>query len=90
MQWRKYWDVEPWGPWRENMHAAILARAILTPHLKKGAKVNLDDFMLMHPDVRKSKEQKQATQALMSMLRTLAQQQPGGAKRKRVKRRAAQ
>jgi hypothetical protein len=85
-RWRKYWAIEPWGPWRANMHAAILAQAMLLPHVKKGAKIRLDDFMIMDPQERASKQQREANQALMAMLRTMAQSQPGGPRRRKGKK----
>lgn len=46
--WERYWLTEPWGPWRDNLHAALLAREVRrgTP----GAKVpKLDVFMYSAP-----------------------------------------
>jgi len=83
-RWRKYWEVEPWGPWRDNMHAAIIARNVLLPFVKKGSKINLDDFMLMLPEIRKSKDQRQASQALVTMLRSIAGTPTKRTKRKRI------
>lgn len=46
----RYWLQEPWGPWRDNLHAAIIARAVVSPHVKKGTRIDLADFMLRHPE----------------------------------------
>jgi len=41
-----YWSEEPWGPMRDNMHAALIITELLRPHLKEGATLNMADFML--------------------------------------------
>lgn len=43
----RYWTQEPWGPWRDNMHAALIAREIRRPQLKdRRKKIPLTDFIL--------------------------------------------
>jgi hypothetical protein len=44
-RWALYWTQEPWGPYRDNMHAAMLAVQILKPHVKDPKKLNPSDFM---------------------------------------------
>lgn len=44
--WQKYWEQEPWGAFRDNLHAAILAREIRRPQLRRGSAINIDDFMV--------------------------------------------
>jgi hypothetical protein len=67
-RWQRYWAEEPWGPWRDNMHAAMLTAAVLnsTPGRKKAVKP--DDFML------RSRDAKRAATTLKSLaaLRALA------------------
>ncbi|MEO8224132.1 MAG: hypothetical protein ABI661_04960 [Gammaproteobacteria bacterium] len=48
-KWWRYWLEEPWGPWRDNLHTAILAREIQRPQLKKGHKVDMQNFMVQRP-----------------------------------------
>lgn len=48
----RYWTEEPWGTWRDNAHAAIIAREVKRLGLKRGARVQMDDFMLVHPEKR--------------------------------------
>jgi hypothetical protein len=45
-KWQLYWLEEPWGPWRDNLHAAIIGRTILRPWTKKGDQIDLDQFMI--------------------------------------------
>jgi hypothetical protein len=47
-RWATYWSEEPWGPVRDNMHAALVVTELLRPHLKEGAKLNIADFMFRH------------------------------------------
>jgi hypothetical protein len=49
--WLRYWAEEPWGPYRDNMHAAMLAVQILRPHVREGKKAPaLEDFMFKPPE----------------------------------------
>lgn len=48
-RWQIYWLEEPWGPYRDNLHAAIIAREIQRPNLRKGATVNMAMFMVKRP-----------------------------------------
>lgn len=48
----RYWTEEPFGAWRDNAHAAIIAREVRKLGLKRGRRVPLDDFMLVHPEKR--------------------------------------
>lgn len=49
--WRRYWDEEPWGPWRDNLHTAIIAKEIRRVWSERAAK--LDDFFYRLPDDRR-------------------------------------
>ena len=63
-KWQLYWEQEPWGPWRDNLHAAIVAREVRRPYTKKGTSVKLEPFMVRSPDERK----KEGVDGLFSML----------------------
>lgn len=42
-EWAEYWEIEPWGAWRDNFHTAMLASLIARAN---GAKdVSVKDFM---------------------------------------------
>lgn len=66
--WRKYWDVEPWGAKRDNLHAAIIAREIRRPQMRAGARVTLEEFMVRDPRER----QREASSNLLYWLRSVA------------------
>jgi hypothetical protein len=50
-RWRLYWAEEPWGPYRDNMHAAMIVTELLKPHLKRGSpSPSIRDYLFEHPD----------------------------------------
>jgi hypothetical protein len=49
-----YWQEEPWGPYRDNLHFAMLCREVIRPYLRKGAKVQIEDFMLRPEEQKKA------------------------------------
>lgn len=55
-RWQRYWNEEPWGPYRDNMHAAMIVSELLKPHLKEGANVSIKHYMLEHSDDIKRRE----------------------------------
>ena len=66
--WQRYWEEEPWGPWRDNMHAAIIAREVRRPQLKSGAQNGLDAFIMKSVKTR----QKEVAAQVWTMLKTIA------------------
>lgn len=72
---QQFWTQEPWGPWRDNLHAAIIAAEVRRPNLKKGAKVKLEDFMLRHPDelaAEQAERRRAASRNLFELFKTVA------------------
>lgn len=49
LRWRVYWDYEPWGPWRDNMHAALICREVRRPQQARGTRIELAQFMVEPP-----------------------------------------
>jgi len=75
----RYWMQEPWGAWRDNLHTAIIARASLTPHLKKGARIDLMDFMLRHPEEvaeERAAKSRKAARNLFAAFKAMATKRP--------------
>lgn len=75
INWQLYWQQEPWGPWRDNLHTAILAREVRRPHLKENAKDELDTFMVMSPaerHARHAERQRQSAAAFMQLFKTIS------------------
>lgn len=65
----RYYVEEPWGSWRDNLHAAIIAREVLKAN---GFKVpKLDVFMVKGP-ARRDAEEKAARQGVFAMMKAIA------------------
>lgn len=46
-EWAEYYSVEPWGAYRDNLHAGIIAATFANAHKKKTAKASKPaDFLL--------------------------------------------
>lgn len=73
--WEAFYNLEPWGPARDNMHAGIIAAAVLNPHRKRGQRpATYADFML-----RPRQEQfADSRQRFFGMLRANARRVEGG------------
>lgn len=70
--WQQYWEEEPWGPFRDNLHTAILAREVRRPYLRKGATTKLNDFMVVNP----ARRQSEAGGKLINFLKMIARKKP--------------
>lgn len=64
----RYWQAEPWGTWRDNLHAALIAAQARAPYLKKGAKNDLNDFMAIDPFER----QRKAASGIIELLKAIS------------------
>lgn len=65
----RYWLEEPWGAWRDNVHAAIIAREIRRGYMKdRKAPLPIEPFMLKVPDLRQTEHRT----AFVHMLRQMA------------------
>lgn len=51
---RRYWYEESWGTYRDNLHAAIIAREVRRTTFKGEHK--LADFMFQRPERRRADE----------------------------------
>jgi len=63
---QRYWHEEPWGPYRDNVHAAIIAREIRRGSYK--GEHLLKDFMLQVPERRAA----EARSGVFNMFRSFA------------------
>lgn len=69
-RWQRYWAEEPWGAYRDNLHAAMIVQYGLAPHLGPKAKpVRLDDFMFQHPEDRRERNRLEAARTFSTMAR---------------------
>lgn len=67
----RFWSVEPWGPWRDNLHAAVIAREIRRPQLRNPRKNDLTDFLVVDPDHREEDNQTRVN-GLFTLLKTVS------------------
>lgn len=75
----RFYQQEPWGPWRDNMHAAIIAAEVRRPNLRKGATVKLDDFMLrstLEDEAHRASKRRQGQRNLFELLKSVAKRRP--------------
>jgi len=70
-RWRLYWEEEPWGAHRDNLHTAMIISQLLRPNLKDGVAPPLKTFMLIHPEDR----DRESSQDFLMTLDMLARQQ---------------
>ena len=72
----RYWEDEPWGPYRDNLHAGLIAATVANSSIRKLRRApQAADFLLEPARKRKQKGGK----ALLSALRAMAKK-PGEAK----------
>lgn len=62
----RYFAIEPWGPWRDNLHAAIIAREVRRM-LTRQRSIDLQQFMVMPPERRDRGSVMQFVAALKAM-----------------------
>ena len=43
--WVEFYELEPFGAWRDNFHSATVASALVNMWLPKGKSVSAKDFM---------------------------------------------
>lgn len=65
--WLAFWEVEPWGAYRDNLHTGILASLLATP--KKGHKRPAPSEFLLRT---KDEQREQSTGKALSWLRAVA------------------
>lgn len=64
-----YWEEEPWGPWRDNLHAGLIAATVANSGPRKLRRISQPkDFMLTQVHKRREKGRR----ALLSALRAMA------------------
>lgn len=69
-EWIEYWNIEPWGAWRDNLHAAQIASLIFnTNRGKDQAPVKPADFMYQDKQTTEETKKKDFVFALRSLAR---------------------
>jgi len=56
-EWMLFWSTDPWGSYRDNIHAGLIAATLANIHRKKSAPaVSFTDFMLTDSDSHRKKK----------------------------------
>jgi hypothetical protein len=84
--WQRYWRAEPWGPWRDNLHMAVLAREVIKPHLRKGVRVRLADYFYRDPEERQHEARAQLISSLRMIGRRRHKSEPRGKRKAKGRR----
>lgn len=66
----RYWRMEPWGTWRDNMHTAIIAREVRRPWTKDIPSLAIENFLLLPPDARPAVEETRSN--VVNMFKSIA------------------
>lgn len=68
--WVAFYGVEPWGAYRDNLHAGIIASAIvnMAPNRKRGAKaVKPGDFVLRAAEEKRAQDTRKSLNYLRAI-----------------------
>lgn len=75
-EWSLYWSQEPWGPWRDNAHAGLVASVMANAFRgEKQRPYQMEDFMLLDAEDnerRKAEKSARGQQIFVSLMRALA------------------
>ncbi len=67
--WVAFYELEPFGPYRDNLHAGIIASILANIHRAKGSQaMKATDYLLVHPDDRRDKD----TRKTLNLMRMVA------------------
>jgi hypothetical protein len=56
-EWMVFYRMEPFGEYRMDLRMALMTANLISPHLKRGVNVKLEDFMLKFRPKRQSLEE---------------------------------
>jgi len=62
-EWMLFWKMDPWGSYRDNIHAGLIAATLANIHRSKNSRaITHEDFMLVdHSDYQKKKTRETLT-----------------------------
>jgi len=61
-EWQAFYNIEPFGEERMDLRFALMTANLLAPHVKKGSRLNVKDFLLTF------KEKKPMSDELMQQI----------------------
>jgi len=68
-EWQVYYTLEPWGEWRADLRAGIIAAASVSPYTKR--RITPKDFM---PKFERKANKRQTVEEQKSMLAAFAKE----------------
>jgi len=66
-EWKAYYSIEPFGQERDNWNTAMVAATVANYSGKLRTAKNIDDFMLIHPQIKRDKETKKTLLMMKAM-----------------------
>lgn len=86
-RWARYWVEEPWGPYRDNVHAGLIAATIINVQRWKqrnppGRDASFADFMLKDPETQKEHETAESLKSLFAMAKRVPREKKKKQKQK--------
>lgn len=68
-EWLVFWRMEPWGSYRDNVHAGLIAATLANIYRKKNTEpMSFEDFMLVTPEEHNRRQ----TEKTYKWMRSLA------------------
>lgn len=83
--WQAYWNEEPWGAWRDNLHAAMLAREVAKTVPGRKRVPELSVFFYQNPFARRQESNMAAVLGVVAT-RVTAEEASARLKATRAKR----
>lgn len=69
LEWMQYFSSEPFGTYRDNIHAGLIAATLANIHRKKGTRpLTFSDFMLQDP----SESRRRSTREALTWFKSVA------------------
>jgi hypothetical protein len=68
-EWEMFWQLEPWGPHRDNIHTGLICALLANVHRRKGSsEFTFEDFMLRDRET----QQRVETERTLAWFRSVA------------------
>lgn len=69
-EWEAFWQAEPWGAYRDNIHTGLICSILANVNRRKGSpELTYEDFMLVDKEQQKRLETDRALAWFRSMKR---------------------
>lgn len=64
-----FYEIDPWGSWRDNYNVARLCALYAAVHSRKDAEIHLGDYIYKDPDISHEENQRAIANTLISLAR---------------------